>query len=79
MKNLIKAKIRWYDNMSNEGYVRLDDGSSIFVHGCARPACKDIFGNNDVGLESGDVVYVLIYEDYNWCQVSTLIAQKEVA
>jgi cold shock CspA family protein len=72
---LIKAKVRWFDNLSGEGFIRMPDGQSVFCH---KSAFGSIYGKEHVALEDDDVVYVTVYEDFNYMQISTLIAQKEV-
>lgn len=32
MKSVIKGKIRWFDSLSGNGVVRLDDGKCMAVH-----------------------------------------------
>jgi cold shock CspA family protein len=71
---LIKAKVRWFDNIAGEGYIRLPDGKSVFVH---RSAFGPLY-KQEIELNQNETVYVTIHEDYNWMQVSTLVAKKEV-
>jgi len=81
MKKWQKAKVRWFDNLSGEGMIRVGK-KSIFVHWSAiANGMKDgpancfkrpkllwcvLFPNQDVQVQ--------IIEDYNWTQISKVRA-----
>lgn len=79
MKN---ATIRWFDSMTGEGFVRLDDGSCVFVHFTAidsinknnyhYPAECDKIKLTEM-MRNGRACLVDVFEDFNYRQVSRLV------
>lgn len=83
MQKLIKAYVHWFDNLSQEGMIRLPDGSRVYVnndplHGYLLNGGKfnGLFNEKTVGkpfnLVSGQTVLVEVYEDSTFRQVSKL-------
>jgi cold shock CspA family protein len=79
-----KATVRWFDNASQEGMIRLADGSSVYVnndpcHGYLLNggSFNGLFQESAKGkaydLKSGQAVLVEVYEDTTFRQVSKLV------
>jgi hypothetical protein len=79
------AKIRWYDKLSGEGYVRLESDESVFFHFSSLvdqlspkelPAhrCHAFPSDYDwsFSLESNMTVQVQVYRDEGWKQVNKM-------
>jgi cold shock CspA family protein len=85
MSQFQTAKVRWYDNLSGEGFVRLENGESVFFHfsslvdqltpkelpeGRLHAFPSDY--ERGFTLEGGTPVMVEVYRDTHWKQVSKL-------
>ena len=76
MKNLEKATVRWFDNISQEGMIRLASGMSVYVNNDSVTG-HILMKGKPLNLTSGQPVMVHVHRDYNWCQVDTLEVIKE--
>ena len=68
------AKVRWFDNFSGEGYIRLGTGESIYIHYSA--IRRDIkLGKNNFYrmLFSNSVCKVKVIRDLHFTQIEELI------
>jgi hypothetical protein len=78
------GKIRWFDALSGEGFVRGSDGRSHFVHFTAIEGVKKhnySWPHDDdrallKSIDGVDCEFDLI-EDVNWTQVSKLVLKGE--
>lgn len=64
-----KATVRWFDNLSQEGMIRVGD-ESIYVNN--DPVTGYLLYGAPLALASGQEVMVEVYRDYNWQQISKI-------
>lgn len=68
---MIKAKVRWFDNLSQDGMIRMPDGTSVYVNNDPVYGCLLMKGVK-LSLKSGDSVLVEVFEDTTFRQISKL-------
>ena len=69
-----KATVRWFDNFSGEGVVRLENGENIFIHHTALyknfPLKKDFYCRI---LFPKQNIYVKVFRDSHFTQIEEVL------
>lgn len=64
-KNKLSGVIRWYDNLTGEGMIRLDSGHSAWFFACNVVGANSLYPQfvTNVSFESGDKITCVQSED----------------